>query len=193
MRKSSTSAKPGTGVARAGFPGAAFCRAGFPGVGLRRARFHGGGSLRILGLALLSGVLMALAAPQARAQLPSTDPALQDQALGFAQAWVNSEVESLQGMMEPSGVQLQLQGGENFIVLPSQARAAISSFMRRYQGGEAELFRVSQVGGDPDSGFAEFRWTCQVSGLRTPVIFSLFVAFRRNDADWMVTEIRVLS
>ena len=106
---------------------------------------------------------------------------------------MNSDVQSLQGMMEPSGVQLQLLGGEKLTVLPSQARAAISSFMRRYQGGEAELFRVSQVGVDPDSGFAEFQWTCQISGLRTPVIFSLFVAFRRGGADWMITEIRVLS
>ena len=137
--------------------------------------------------------MMVLTAMSARAQLPSSDPALQGQALEFAQAWVNSEVESLQGMMEPSGVRLQLQGGENLIVLPDQARAAIFSFMRRYQGGEAELFQVYQAGGDPDSGFAEFRWACQVSGLRTPVIFSLFVAFRRDGADWMITEIRVLS
>lgn len=143
--------------------------------------------------AVLSGALLALAVSPAGAQVASRGSELQDQALRFAQAWVNSKTRSLQEMMAPSGVHLQLPGEASLLALPAQARAAISSFMQRYQGGEAELFRTSQVRGDPDSWFAELRWTCQAPGLRAPVIFSLFVAFHRDGAEWTVTEIRVLS
>ena len=65
--------------------------------------------------------------------------------------------------------------------------------MKRYPGGEAELYGVSQARGDADSWFAEFRWTCEVSGLRAPVVFSIFVAFHWDGSHWTVTEIRVLS
>lgn len=156
---------------------------------------HGskGGAIPLLRAVLLTGILLIPPSVRAQGQAPAAESTLQDHALRFAQAWVNSEVERLEGMMEPSGVRLQLNDGQDLFVTAPQAGAAITSFMRRYAGGEAELFRVSQMGGDPASGFAEFQWTCGVSGLRTPVIFTLFVAFIRADPGWTVTEIRVLS
>lgn len=159
--------------------------------GTETVRSLAGGATFFFRPLLLVGLLMVPPALPAHGRVQ--DPTLQDHALRFAQAWVNSEVERLEGMMEPSGVRLQLEGGHNLSVAPNQAKAAITSFMRRYAGGEAELSRVSRAEGDPRSGFAEFRWACGVAGLRTPVVFTLFVAFNRAGAGWIVTEIRVLS
>ena len=150
------------------------------------------GSQRARGVAA-AVILTTVCWAPLQAQVPPSDPDLQGSALSFAQAWVNSDVKSLEKMLRPSGVRLQLQEGQNLQVTPRQAGAAIANFMQRYRGGEAELFRISQLGEDSGSGFVEFRWTCQVSGLQAPVIFSLFIAFDRTDSGWIVTEVRLLS
>jgi len=149
----------------------------------------------LVGGALLAGAFLIPPQGPAAAQVSEGRPAatLEEEALRFAQAWVNAEVDRMVPMLTAGGVRLQLIGGQNLLVPPHQAKAAITSFMKRYSGGEAELFRVSQVGGDTPSGFAEFRWACGVSGLRAPVIFTLFVAFSRSETGWTVSEIRVLS
>lgn len=139
-------------------------------------------------LSLVPALLLALSAEAVRAQ----DDALEERALGFAQAWVNGDGDELAGMMEPGGIRLHLQGEDHLSISPRQARASVLSFMERYEGGEAEISRVSQVGGDPSQGFAEIRWGCRVSGTAEPVIFTLFVAFSRSGSEWMVTEIRIL-
>lgn len=147
-----------------------------------------------VGRVLLFGIVFAHLPGALSAQVTQgpPGPGLQEEALRFAQAWVNAEVDRLVPMLDTDGVRLQLEGGQNLLVPPHQAEAAINSFMKRYSGGEAELFRVSPVGGDASSGFAEFRWVSDVSGLRAPVIFTLFVGFARSQAGWIVTEIRVL-
>lgn len=148
---------------------------------------------KFLGPALALLLLASAPGMPLLGQASPPDSSLQDRALEFAQAWVNSDVDDLEAMMAPSGIRLQLQEGENILVTPPQAAASIGSFMKRYEGGEAELLRASPVGENPGEGFAEFQWVCQVSGLQAPVIFSLFVALRWNEPEWIVTEIRLLS
>jgi hypothetical protein len=123
---------------------------------------------------------------------PEQEASLQEVALAFAQAWVDGDGEALEGMMETGGIRLHLLGEEHLVIPPRQARRSLMSFLERYEGGEAEVPRASQIGGDPTRGFAEIRWGCRVSGTPEPVIFTLFVAFARTGAEWRVTEIRIL-
>ena len=124
--------------------------------------------------------------------VPSQEVPLEEAALDFAQAWVDEDGDGLEGVMDPRGIRLQLQGEEHRVISPRHARRTLLSFLERYEGGEAEVVRASQTGGDPTRGFAEIRWGCRVSGTSQPVIFTLFVALTRTDSGWMVTEIRIL-
>ena len=120
------------------------------------------------------------------------EAALREAALSFAQAWVDGEGGALEEKMDVGGIRLHLQGEDFVSIPPRQARASLRSFMERYEGGEAEIVRVAEMGGDPFQGFSEIRWGCRVSGTFEPVIFTLFVAYAWTETRWVVTEIRVL-
>jgi len=146
-------------------------------------------------LVLLGTITWAPSQPVLQAQEPTLQDQeipLQDQAIRFAQAWVNGEGKRLEGMMAPQGIRLHLQGEEHLSIPPRQAGASLLAFLERYEGGEAEVFRVSHVGGDASRAFTEIRWGCRVSGTAEFVTFTLFVAFARTETGWMVTEIRIL-
>lgn len=157
-------------------------------------------SLLFPALVLLGAMAWAPSQPALQAQDTSVqdtsvqgqDVPLQDQALRFAQAWVNGEGKRLESMMAPQGIRLHLQGEEYLSIPPRHARASLMAFQERYEGGEAELFRVSHVGGDASQAFTEIRWECRISGTAEFVTFTLFVAFARTETGWIVTEIRIL-
>jgi hypothetical protein len=117
---------------------------------------------------------------------------LEQVALDFAQAWVDGDGGVLEAFMEVQGIRLYLIDEEHLVIPPHQARHSLTSFLGRYDGGEAEVIRVSEIGGDPNKGFAEIRWGCRVLGTSEPVIFTLFVALARRGDRWTVTEIRIL-
>jgi len=117
---------------------------------------------------------------------------LEGEALRFAHAWENEDVELLGEIMQEDGIRLRLPGEEHVLIRPRQARAALSAFLGRYAGGEAQITRVSLAGGDPAKGFAEIRWRTGSPGVTEPVFFTLFVGYSFENENWAVTEIRVL-
>lgn len=143
-------------------------------------------------LILLLGLLQLDTSPGAPSELWYQEVALREEAARFAQAWVEGNSGELAGMMEPGGIRLRLRGEDHYSISPKQARVSLRSFMNQYEGGEAEVARVSVAVERADRGFAEIRWDCRVSGTSEPVIFTLFVAFSRTGTEWRISEVRIL-
>ncbi|MGW8267701.1 MAG: hypothetical protein ACWGSQ_15155 [Longimicrobiales bacterium] len=117
---------------------------------------------------------------------------LEGEALRFAGAWVDGDTRTLEAMLDPDGIRLHIQGDLYPSVDLHRAAGALKAFLEKFDGGEAELMRVSHTPGAVPTGFADLQWRTQVAGTGEVVIFTLFVAFAANDGAWTVTEIRVL-
>jgi hypothetical protein len=143
-------------------------------------------------LVLLLGLLQLNTLPGAQVELWDQESALREAATRFAQAWAEGESGELEGMMEPGGIRLRLRGEDHFSISPRQARISLRSFMDQYEGGRAEVARVSAAVESAHRGFSEIRWVCRVSGTSEPVIFTLFVAFTRTGTEWRISEVRIL-
>jgi hypothetical protein len=137
----------------------------------------------------MNGALVALAV---LISANVSQPALEEEANRFAQAWSQEDVRALGSLMTRRGIRLHLPGEEHSRIPPRQAQAAVAEFMERYVPGEVEVTRVSIVGGSPQEGYAELRWATRASDPAEPLTFTLFVAFALEDESWRVTEIRIL-
>jgi len=119
--------------------------------------------------------------------------ALEEEAIRFARAWVDRDYSALESMMVPQGLRLHVQGELFPSVDLRRAAVALRGLLGRYEGGEAELVRVSRSTGQEGRGFADLRWRTRVTGTGEDAIFTLFIAFELQERGWMVNEIRVLS
>jgi len=130
-------------------------------------------------------------------RVPHLDPrgpqeVLEEEALRFAGAWVDGDTRTLEAMLAPGGIRLHIEGDLFPSVDLHRAVGALKAFLEKFDGGEAELMRVSYTPGVVPAGFADLQWRTQVAGTGEAVTFTLFVAFATNDGAWTVTEIRVL-
>lgn len=118
--------------------------------------------------------------------------ALEEEAMRFARAWVDRDYPAMESMMVSHGLRLHVQGELFPSVDPRRAAVALRGLLGRYEGGEAELVRVSRSAGQEGRGFADLRWRTRVTGTGEDAIFTLFIAFELQERGWLVNEIRVL-
>jgi hypothetical protein len=119
------------------------------------------------------------------------DP-LEEEAIRFAGAWVDRNLDELESMMVPDGIRLHIQGEIYPAVDLRKALAAIDGFLEKYAGGEVEVLRVSRSSGEEFGGFTELQWRTQILGTGESVVFTVFVGFSLDRGAWKVTEIRTL-
>ena len=135
----------------------------------------------------MSRLLIVLAA-----LVPLAQPSLEEEARTFAQDWAAQDAEALGEVMAEGGIRLHLPGEEHNLVSPRQAKAALTAFLERYEGGDVRISRVALTGESPDRGYSELAWATGSPGVTGPVRFTVFVAFSARGDEWVVTEIRVL-
>ncbi len=122
----------------------------------------------------------------------SIQPALQQAAQAFARAWGAGSADQLAGLLAPSGIRLQLDGGSHGALSSRQALAALREFLRGFQGGTASVARAAPVDGSPDRGFAEIQWSARVAGTSEVLRRNVFVGMRLESQGWRVDEVRLL-
>ncbi len=118
---------------------------------------------------------------------------LEAEAASFAHAWRAGDLQTLTTMMVPEGIRLHVQDQKHLRISPRQVRASLRDYLEAHPGGQTTVTRVSRVAADPTQGFAEIRWETRPAGASAPVVLTVFVAFVRQDENWAVTEIRILS
>jgi hypothetical protein len=153
-----------------------------------------------LGLILLAGpladgpMLDVLSASVVLRSVPAEirQQPLEEEAIRFAGAWVDRNLDDLESMMVPDGIRLHIQGELYPAVDLRKALAAIDGFLEKYAGGEVEVLRVSSSSGEESRGFTELQWRTRILGTGESVVFTVFVGFSLEGGAWKVTEIRTL-
>lgn len=136
---------------------------------------------------LVAGALGLLAArPE-----PPDQSALDGAAVAFARAWGRGDADGVAGALAPDGIRLHLGGVGHAMVSGRQARAAVAEFLASRASGRLETRSVSELGGDPPRGSAEYRWQTVVHGTSESVGYTIFVGFTRANGGWRISEIRV--
>lgn len=110
---------------------------------------------------------------------------------GFTSAWSQANVEALSLTFAPR-LRLHLPERQFNVLSRKQAVAAIESFLNGRVTSQAQVLRQSDTGEDPQSGFAEIRWSSSADGTANETTYIIFVAIVEADGAWQIEEIRVL-
>ncbi len=131
-----------------------------------------------------------VARPEATS-LPVEQSSLESAAGQVAGLWSLGDVGRIIDLLASDGVRLHL-GQTGYSSLPSrQARAALRDFFQGHRSDGVHLDTVSEVGGTPPRGFAEFAWETVVLGTSEPLRYIVFVGFVLEDESWRIAEVRV--
>ena len=117
---------------------------------------------------------------------------LEAASLNFARAIASRTRGDLLELMAEGDVRLRLDGPSRAGISARQAAAALTDFLRRFDGGQAILSRVSSVDGSPDRGFAEILWSGRAVGTSGEVRRTLFLGLMRGGSSWRVYEVRLI-
>ncbi len=118
--------------------------------------------------------------------------ALEQAAASFAQALASGDQARIAGALRPDDVLLALLGREHGSLERRRAASALSDFLNAHEFREVTAKRISEVGGSPPRGFAEFTWTAARPETSEVLQFTVFAEFVQEDEDWQVSEVRVL-
>jgi hypothetical protein len=137
--------------------------------------------------ALVVGALLALVASSVECRAQS----LEEAASNFARRWDAGEAAGLESSLSRVGVRFQWESRPADALDPGHAAASIREYLQSRVGVATRVTRVEEVGGDPPTGYAEFRWESRIQGTSDMLSRTVFVAFVREDGAWLVTEVRV--
>lgn len=158
-------------------------------LGTLRQRSATGSMLRLLGVLLLWGHAPASLLGQSD---EGEHDALRQAALVILLDWEGGELGHLSHLLVPEGVRMDLGGGERGALSPRQVMAALRDFRDGLTSRSATLARWAEVGGTPPRGFAEVAWEAVGPGGSHAVTHRLYFGFLEQEAEWRVSEIRLL-
>ncbi len=134
-------------------------------------------------------MLLAIAATNVAAQQDST----LDRAMSrLVRQWAEGNAAGLAALASDDGLSIELDGRP---LGPLHARQAAAALRRLFDQRETISIypgMSGQVAGDANSAFVEFDWLVRMSGTTIPEHVTVFLALKREDNRWRVTEIRVL-
>ncbi|MEJ2187106.1 MAG: hypothetical protein P8Z36_14415 [Gemmatimonadota bacterium] len=133
--------------------------------------------------------LLALVATHAAAQQDST---LDRAASRVVRQWAEGNAAGLAALASADGLSVELDGRP---LGPLHARQAAAALRRLFDQRETISIypgMSGRVAGDDNSAFVEFDWIVRISGTTIPEHVTVFVALKRENNSWRVTEIRVL-
>lgn len=118
--------------------------------------------------------------------------ALRQAALLIMSDWEDGGLSHLSHLLLPEGVRMDLGGGERGALSPRQVMAVLRDFRDGLTSRSATLARWAEVGGAPPRGFAEVAWEAVGPGGSHAVTHRLYFGLLEQDAEWRVSEIRLL-
>jgi hypothetical protein len=134
--------------------------------------------------------LLALVATNAAAQQDTTLDGAMNR---LVRQWAEGNAAGLAALASTDGLSIELEGRP---LGPLHARQAAAALRRLFDQRETlSIYRgmSGQVAGDANSAFVEFDWIVRLQGTTIPEHVTVFVALKREDKNWRVTEIRILQ
>jgi hypothetical protein len=135
-------------------------------------------------------VLLAVAFTHAAAQQDTT---LDRAMTRLVRQWAEGNATGLAALASEDGLSIELDGRPMGPLHARQAAAALRRLFDQRETISIDPGMSGQVAGDANSAFVEFDWTVRMTGTTIPEHVTVFVALKREDHSWRVTEIRVLK
>ena len=134
----------------------------------------------------------ALAGMGVSPSAPGAPEALKEVVSKVSKFWHGKDVAKLEGLLHPDGIRFQVDDEKRVSLDPRKAMASIQAYWAGLTSRKVDTRRISDVGGDPPKGFAEFRWHVVLSGGSETLVHAIYVGFVRRDERWVISEIRIL-
>lgn len=153
----------------------------------------------LAGTAWLAAMLLGAPRP-----LASSEPAelirsmvhqpgdISEAGIALARAWGSGDVDQLVRLFSRQGIHLRLGGLDRPSLSSRLAEAAIRDFLRGFEQGSVHLVRTAPLAGQPQRGFAEFRWQTRVPGTSNAQTQFIFMGLSFEEGGWRVNEVRIL-
>ncbi len=139
----------------------------------------------------------ALAAALAVTALASPRPVvaqtLEATSAAVAAAWADPTLRSLQGLLDPNGALLEVDGREHVRLSPGRVVAAVADLRKGIVSGNVRVVRAVDVGGDPAQAFMELAWDTIESGTSEPRGHRIYIGLVERGERFWISEIRILS
>ena len=110
----------------------------------------------------------------------------------LARAWGAGDADQIARLFSRQGIHLRLGGLDRASLSVRLAEAAIRDFLRGFEQGSVQLVRTAPLAGQPQRGFAEFRWQTRVPGTSNALTQFIFMGLSLEDGGWRVNEVRIL-
>jgi hypothetical protein len=110
----------------------------------------------------------------------------------LARAWAAGDVDQLARLLSRQGIHLRLGGLDRASLSARLAEAALRDFFRSFEQGSVQLVRTASLAGQPQRGFAEFRWQTRAPGTSNAQTQFIFMGLSLEDGGWRVNEVRLL-
>ncbi|HKJ93826.1 MAG TPA: hypothetical protein VJ957_11725 [Longimicrobiales bacterium] len=137
----------------------------------------------------LAFTLLALTATHAVAQQDTT----LDRAMSrLVRQWAEGDAAGLAARASSGGLSIELDGRPSGPLHTRQAAAALRRLFDQRETMSISRGMSGEVAGDASSAFIEFDWVVRMRGTTIPEHVTVFIALKRQDVAWRVTEIRVL-
>ncbi|MEJ2216677.1 MAG: hypothetical protein P8099_08675 [Gemmatimonadota bacterium] len=134
-------------------------------------------------------LLLAVVATNAAAQQDST---LDRAMTRLVRQWAAGNAAGLAALASADGLSIELDGQPTGPLHARQAAAALRRLFEQRETMSISPGMSGPVAGDANSAFVEFDWIVRIRGTTIPEHVTVFVALKREDDNWRVTEIRVL-